>query len=114
MNELLAHLVGDYIFQSDWMAVKKTSDWEAALLHGILYSLPFIFLTQNPLVLSVICLSHAVIDRFRLANWVARIKNWNFSATGYDESRPVWLTTWLMIITDNTIHLLINHLALKL
>jgi len=114
MQELLAHLVGDYIFQSHWMAVEKTKRWLPAVIHGLFYTIPFLLLTLNPFSLAIICLSHAVIDRFRIANWVARIKNWTFTPTGYASEVPVWLTTWLMIITDNTIHLLINHFALKL
>lgn len=35
------------------------------------------------------------------------------SATGYPPETPVWLSTWLMIIADNTLHLTINFLALR-
>jgi len=35
------------------------------------------------------------------------------SVTGYPATVPVWLSTWLMIIADNTLHLTINFLALK-
>ena len=114
MNELLAHLIGDYVFQSHWMAVEKTKHSIPAILHGITYTIPFLFLTLNPIVLLIIALSHLVIDRFRLANWVARIKNWTFTKTGYPNDTPIWLTTWLMIIVDNTLHLLINHFALTI
>ena len=31
--------------------------------------------------------------------------------TGYHDSKPMWLTTWLLIITDNSMHLAINGLA---
>lgn len=35
------------------------------------------------------------------------------SATGYHKKdRPPWLAVWLMIITDNTLHLLCNGIAL--
>lgn len=34
------------------------------------------------------------------------------TATGYDPERPLWLTVWLLIIADNTMHLCINALAL--
>ena len=33
------------------------------------------------------------------------------SGTGYHRNDPAWLTVWLMIIVDNTIHLAINGLA---
>lgn len=29
--QLIAHLAGDYIFQSDWMANEKTSKWFPAV-----------------------------------------------------------------------------------
>lgn len=34
--------------------------------------------------------------------------------TGYHSSRPAWLSVWLMIIADNTLHLAINGLAYAL
>lgn len=33
------------------------------------------------------------------------------SGTGYQEDKPLWLTLWLMIITDNAMHLAINGIA---
>lgn len=45
--------------------------------------------------------------------WEGR-KPWRECAgTGYSQEVPVWLSTWLMIIADNTLHLTINYLALK-
>ena len=35
---ILAHLVGDYLIQSDWMASEKTKKWWPAIAHGITYS----------------------------------------------------------------------------
>ena len=31
---------------------------------------------------------------------------------GYPNSSPAWLTVWLMIIADNTLHLTINFIAI--
>ncbi len=113
MNELLAHLVGDYIIQSHWMATEKVKRWLPAILHGLTYTIPFIFLTYNISFLLIIVGTHIVIDRLRLANWIAKIKNWNFNTfNGYPEGTPDWLWVWLMIIADNTLHMLINHFAL--
>ena len=131
MSELLCHLFGDYIIQSDWMATQKTERWWPAFMHGWTYTIPFLFLTTNMTALLIICVSHIIIDRFRLARYVVWLKNflapirksevelWNPSfaecrATGYPPDRPTWLTVWLMIIADNTMHLTINHFALML
>jgi hypothetical protein len=120
---VLAHLVGDYVIQSHWMATEKTKHWLPAIVHGVTYTLPYALITQSPLALVVIGGTHIIIDRFRLARHVAWLKNqlgpkrfrprWaDAKATGYPSETPAWLSVWLMIITDNTIHLLINTAAI--
>lgn len=115
MTELLAHLVGDYFLQNDWMALGKYRSKQIALLHGLLYALPFLFLTRSVSALLIIGLTHSIIDHWKMANWISQLKNWNWKTQdGFDPTRPIWLTVWLGIITDNTVHLLINHFALQL
>ena len=122
MEQLLAHLVGDYVLQTSHMAEHKVRSWWIALWHAFTYTLPFLFLTTSPAALAVIGGSHAVIDRYRLARYVTMGKNmlgeprrWREfrTHTGYAEELPHWLSVWLLIITDNTIHLVINYFALK-
>ena len=115
---ILAHLVGDYLLQSHWMATEKTTRWVPAIVHGVAYGLPFLFITQSPLALLVIVGTHIVIDRFRLARHVVWLKNqvgpsrsrpkWGEDVAGYPRETPAWLATWLLIFADNTLHLLIN------
>lgn len=116
---LLAHLAGDYLLQSHWMAQEKTKRWLPAVLHAITYGLPFLLVTQSPLALAAIVGTHAVIDRYRLARHIVWAKNllapkahrhpWSeCSATGYPSDTPAWLAVWLLIIADNTQHLAIN------
>ena len=71
----LAHLVGDYLLQSHWMATEKTKRWWPAAAHALTYGLPFLLITQSPLALAVIVGTHAVIDRYRLARHVVWAKN---------------------------------------
>lgn len=75
-DQLIAHAVGDYILQSDWMATEKTKRSLAALCHVLTYVLPFFFLTRDPKKLAVIMITHFVIDRWRLARFVVWAKNW--------------------------------------
>jgi hypothetical protein len=118
-DQILAHLVGDYILQSHWMATEKTKQSFAATLHALTYTVPFLFLTKNPQALAFICLTHFVIDRFRLARWVVWFKNGHgfphgkITATGYPDDVPPWLSVWLLIIADNVLHLICNGIALK-
>jgi hypothetical protein len=136
VNELLAHLVGDYILQTDAMATKKTKSWWWALFHAAAYTASFLALTRNPLRLGIIFATHAAIDRYRLARFIVAAKNWTThrtwirqqvgrcavyyptagpfaTNTGYSEDMPPWMAVWLLIIADNTLHLLINHAALS-
>jgi hypothetical protein len=119
----IAHFVGDYILQSDWMASEKTAKWWPAVAHALTYTLPFLIVTRNPVALLIIGGTHVVIDHYRLARYLVWAKNflgprrtwkpWSeCSATGYPADRPVWLTTWLMIAADNTVHVGINSLTL--
>ena len=121
MVQLLLHLTGDYVTQSDWMAVNKVRSSFAALCHVTLYSLPFLLIGDWKAVL-VIWASHFLIDRFRLARYVVFAKNFmgrpfpkwaDCSATGYPSARPPWMAVWLLIVADNTMHLAINYAALR-
>ena len=129
MTQLLLHLWGDYIFQSDWMAQNKTKNSLAALAHCLTYSVAFWLLRPSLAAWGVIFGTHFLIDRFRLARYIVWAKNWmapyaanlhwqNCRKTGYlDDDRlgpPLWMSVWLMIIADNTLHLTINYLALRL
>lgn len=122
--QLVAHGVGDYILQSDWMATTKTSKSIPALAHVVMYTLPFLMITRAWQALLFIAVTHFVIDRWRLARYVVWAKNflapraawpppWSAcSATGYPPDRPAWLTVWLLIIADNLMHVLCNGFAL--
>ena len=42
-----------------------------------------------------------------------KIKWEDCKETGYHKEVPQWLSLWLLVACDNTIHLLINYLALE-
>lgn len=136
---ILAHLVGDYIFQNNSMAQRKTSSWAWAFVHGIWYTFAYLILNlilvANGYVgfswwaLLIIGGTHVVIDRLRLVKYLIwGINNIPFVTPaedryslaeakqngGYNPSMPSFMSTWLMIIVDNTTHLLINVLAIWL
>lgn len=122
-DQLVLHALGDYVLQSDWMATTKTTKSIAALAHVVTYTLPFLLVTRSPAALAVILVTHFVIDRWRLARYACWLKNWlgpagsNFPwsecvGTGYHKDRPPWMSVWLMIIADNTAHVICNGLAL--
>jgi hypothetical protein len=136
MEQLIHHLIGDYITQSDWMANNKTSKYSArsSARHCLQPAVPCCSVHRGSHSL-VILGTHFVIDRFRLAKYVVWLKNFaypweydevfqgcipdekydwhNCKATGYPSETPMWLAVWLMIIADNTMHLTINYLSLR-
>ena len=121
MEQLILHLIGDYITQTNKMATEKTKDSYWAIIHAWIYGLPFLWLGTYRAV-GLIVLTHFLIDRFRLARYVVFVKNkitepslkWDdCKTTGYHKDVPAWMSVWLMIIADNTLHLAINYLVLK-
>jgi hypothetical protein len=122
-DQLLAHAIGDYVLQSDWMANEKTKQSFAAACHAVFYTLPFLIFRPSYGALMVICGTHFIIDRWRLARYVVYTKNflsprpWSAwaecSGTGYHNTRPPWMAVWLLIIADNVMHVAINGLALR-
>lgn len=125
MEQLLVHLVADYWLQNDWMALNKKKKFWIALVHAIIYTLPFLILTHSFPALLVICLTHAIIDHTNIVGMLNQIKNWDFYEhvmdtefglihikDGYN-NRPMFIRIWLLIIQDNILHLIINFLAIK-
>ena len=142
MSQLIAHLIGDYVLQNHWMAANKTARTWPAVVHVLLYGLPFLVIGASWPAWAVIVGTHFVIDRFRLARLWARF--WGVGTAGWlpeqvshyrpdssgpepwflensykplSESLPAappWLAGWLVILVDNTAHLTINALAIWL
>jgi hypothetical protein len=123
-EQLVAHAIGDYLLQSDWMALGKTSRSLPAAVHALTYALPFLLLTTSPSALAFIVATHFATDRWRLARYVVWAKNhaaprsawspWSeCSGTGYHRDRPPWMAVWLLIIADNVLHVLCNAFALR-
>lgn len=139
-DQLVAHAVGDYVLQSDWMAQQKTKNILPATVHALVYSLVFAaWFRPSWKAWAIICVTHFFIDRYRLARFVVYAKNflapprtfgpidmfggsedatWWYpwsecSSTGYHKDRPAWLAVWLLIIGDNVMHVVINGLALR-
>jgi hypothetical protein len=81
-DQLVAHAIGDYVLQSDWMANKKRSENVAALWHAFVYALCFLPFAFHPypqrtgaVAWLTIFGTHFLIDRFGLARYVVWAKN---------------------------------------
>lgn len=116
MEQLLAHLVGDFVLQNQWMANRKTASWAIAFLHAAFYtSLFVVFFWGQWAALAIIFVTHAIIDHYRLSKYWMRF--WGVGEPGIlwpnAGKAPDFIAVWLLFITDNTMHLLINWAALR-
>jgi hypothetical protein len=110
---LLAHLVGDYIIQNDWMAKNKVNsfwsgwagvqgDW-ACTFHCLFYTLSvwaFAWYWMPWWGLLLCFAVHWPIDRFRLA------RKWMENVSGQRDFANGVFSPWSIIVVDNIFHLL--------
>lgn len=64
MQQLLVHILGDFVLQSDWMALNKSKRSIPCLVHVLIYTACFLLLTTSWKALLVIGVTHFLIDRF--------------------------------------------------
>jgi len=115
---LLGHLVGDYLFQNDWMARNKIRNdwtgWGACLTHCVIYAnivAWFVALMVTgagvPLyVLAIIAfLTHFPIDKWSLGKKWMKI----FGQTMDMKASP--FVPLVYVAVDNTMHILLMMLA---
>lgn len=117
MRRLIAHLVGDYVVQSDYLAQAKTrrtaEGVKAAAAHAALYTACFLPLTRHPARLAVVGATHGLLDHYRPLPRLISAKDRLLSPHGWPATRPHEVPSWLHILVDNTVHLIINELALS-
>lgn len=98
---LIGHLVGDYLFQTSWMAENKAKQWAPLLIHCAIYTTAVALLgvwggvVFPPVVYVVLFLSHVLLDRRTFVVW------WN--ATIMKNTTQNWLFT----MTDQIFHVII-------
>ena len=118
MIQLLLHLLGDYIFQTSKQAFNKTKKgffgFYQCFLHCLSYSLPFLLIT-NFLNVILIFIFHFILDRTNIIAHLIALKNGenNIENFGYPKELSKDFSKFLYIITDNTLHLIINFLIIK-
>jgi hypothetical protein len=97
---IIGHLVGDYLFQTDWMAENKKHNTLACVIHCAVWAacvvllagwgwIPFMFLF----------VTHFIQDRtYIVRGWMHLVGQDHFATGPY--------APWSMVIVDNTFHLL--------
>lgn len=64
MEQLLVHILGDYVLQSDYMAMNKSKRSWPCLVHVFIYTACFLLLTTSWKALLVIGGVHFILDRW--------------------------------------------------
>lgn len=114
MEQLLLHLFGDYILQNNTVGTRKKEKSMAGLLycifHCITYAIPFLLITNWKACLAI-AVGHFLIDRWYVVSWFIGTKNFETDGSnlGFPKETPPWMSTWLYIIQDNTLHLIWNY-----
>ena len=96
MELIVAHLVGDFLLQNEWMASRKNKPGGAipCLVHVVLYMLPFLLIGLLWWQLVLIAVQHYIQDRTELTLWWMR---------HYKRASPQWTEGNLYV--DQAIHL---------
>jgi len=123
MNWLIAHLIGDYILQNDWMAQRKKGklfpplwayryeramrEWRcgtcACTVHVTLYTMVMWAMTGWPFwAIAVVFVTHYLQDRTNVIAW------WMKTMGQKGFAMPP-LAPWSTIVVDNTWHLIVLY-----
>lgn len=62
---ICCHLIGDYTFQSDFIANRKGNNWYYLVVHCVLYCLPFLIFFDLTWQISIIFITHLIIDALK-------------------------------------------------
>ena len=106
---IVAHLVGDYLLQNDWIARNKSTSSIICAVHVVLYTLAHVVLVEVAgswpwWSYVAIAVPHFVIDRWSLAAWW--MKNVSGQRTFFEKMSP-----WSVVVIDNTFHLLTSAIV---
>lgn len=115
---VLGHLMGDYLFQSRAMALRKSEkSWIGyfwCILHCLIYtaSVCLFLWTPNPLVIALVFASHFPFDRWSLASkWLKLIRGRDFikAFESKEKYREIDLSFSCLVyaVVDNTMHLIL-------
>jgi hypothetical protein len=102
---LVGHFVGDYLFQTSWMADKKVNMWTPLVIHSAVYTAAVTLLALPagkllpPLAIALIFFSHILLDRrFFVEFWIKKVTR-------------AENTEWLKVVIDQTWHIVILALV---
>ncbi len=110
---LVAHLVMDWLFQTDWQATHKHASWRAALAHCAVYAFGFVpvflFYHISWWWFLILFASHVVLDHWPISEFVLR-----FVKHARKDRVPENLWLILNITIDQVLHIAVLALIASL
>lgn len=111
MYWLLAHFIGDFIIQTDWMARNKKTNHVACWVHSITYIIPFLPLMALGFTswwqLALVASQHSLQDGTDFVLWFMK-------KTGSEGFTKAPMAPWSVIIVDNILHISFMALVFSL
>jgi len=99
MHWIFAHLIGDYLIQTDWMAEGKKHSSLICTIHVLTYLIPFLFCINYGWQWFAIGIEHFIQDRTSIVVWLMKKK-------GSARFAEPPMAPWSIILTDNILHVL--------
>lgn len=107
---VIGHLIGDFLFQTNWIAKYKATRWFTLIVHVFIYTTVITildWLTFHSLsILGILLLfvTHLIIDRQTAVRWWMK----------YIMRTDPDLVLWLRIVVDQIFHVIVLAAALLL
>lgn len=98
MHWLLAHFIGDFIIQNDWMAKNKKVSHLACFVHVVTYLIPFLLTELTTSQLLLIGIQHYAQDRWHFVKWF-------LDYSGKHEFGRAPLHPWSTFVVDGIFHI---------
>jgi hypothetical protein len=104
---VIAHLIGDWLLQTEWQALNKIHDWRAMFSHLLVYHAVLLtvlgvrFGFDEPVVygvVGVLAVLHGILDRRGFTQWL--MKTLRISVQRAPDR-------WLSMAVDQTLHIVL-------
>ena len=110
IEAFIGHMVGDYLFQTDWMGNLKKYQLPPLITHLLVYTFFIWLLTGWPIwALVITFIAHGALDGTMFVKWWCKITH----RTQFIDQKCIFFP-WSWVIIDNTFHLVQLYLTWKL
>lgn len=127
---LLGHLIGDYLFQTDKMALNKSKNslygWLMCFIHTMIYSSTICIMMNKPDTkwFFLVFMSHFPIDKFSLANYWMKMmgkitpmdyyKQFKYDVVNPMDHLTASFSSIVYCVVDNTLHLVLMYFGWRI